>query len=105
MKKVNGRLAREISELKLMRDNQIDLADIPETADWSKAVVGKFYRPIKKSLTIRVDADVLAWLRSQGKGYQTRINALLRQTMDSASSRNRIIRRTERSRKLTVRHS
>jgi len=44
--------------------------------------MGKFYRPRKKSLTIRIDADVLAWLRGQGKGYQTRINALLRETMN-----------------------
>jgi uncharacterized protein (DUF4415 family) len=87
MKKVNGRLAREIEALRRMKDEEIDLTDIPETADWSKGVVGKFYRPIKKSLTIRVDADVLAWLRSQGKGYQTRINALLRKAMESASSR------------------
>jgi uncharacterized protein (DUF4415 family) len=72
-----------------MKDDEIDFTDIPETADWSKAVVGKFYRPIKKSLTIRVDADVLAWLRGQGKGYQTRINALLRKAMETASSRRR----------------
>jgi uncharacterized protein (DUF4415 family) len=89
MKKVNGRLAKEIEALKRMKDEEIDLTDIPATADWSKAVVGKFYRPIKKSLTIRVDADVLAWLRAQGKGYQTRINALLRKAMEAASSRRR----------------
>jgi len=65
---------------------EIDLTDIPETVDWSKAVVGKFYRPRKKSLTIRIDADVLAWLRGQGKGYQTRINALLREAMGGRGS-------------------
>lgn len=90
MKKANGRLAKEIEALKRMKDEEIDFADIPETADWSKAVVGKFYRPIKKSLTIRVDADVLAWLRGQGKGYQTRINALLRKAMEAGSSRRRM---------------
>jgi uncharacterized protein (DUF4415 family) len=89
MRKANGRLAKEIEALKRMKDEEIDLTDIPATADWSKAVVGKFYRPIKKSLTIRVDADVLAWLRAQGKGYQTRINALLRKAMEAASSRRR----------------
>jgi uncharacterized protein (DUF4415 family) len=89
MRKATGRLAREIEALKRMKDEEIDLTDIPATADWSKAVVGKFYRPIKKSLTIRVDADVLAWLRAQGKGYQTRINALLRKAMETASSRRR----------------
>ncbi len=66
---------------------EIDLTDIPEVRDWSKAVVGKFYRPIKKSLTIRIDADVLAWLRAQGKGYQTRINGLLRQAMQNTRAR------------------
>jgi uncharacterized protein (DUF4415 family) len=90
MKKANGRLAKEIEALKRMKDEEIDFTDIPETANWSKAVVGKFYRPIKKSLTIRVDADVLAWLRGQGKGYQTRINALLRKAMEAASSRRRV---------------
>jgi uncharacterized protein (DUF4415 family) len=105
MKKANGRLAREVNELRQLRDEQIDLSDIPETADWSKAVVGKFYRPLKKSLTIRVDADVLAWLRNQGKGYQTRINALLRKAMESAISRHHSIRLTESSRKRAARRA
>lgn len=64
-----------------MKEEEIDLTDIPAVRDWSKAVVGKFYRPIKKPLTIRIDADVLAWLKGQGKGYQTRVNALLREAM------------------------
>jgi uncharacterized protein (DUF4415 family) len=46
-------------------------------------VVGGFYRPIKKSLTIRVDADVVAWLKADGKGYQTRIDTLLREAMQN----------------------
>jgi uncharacterized protein (DUF4415 family) len=75
--------AKDIEALKRMKDNDIDLSDIPEIRDWSKAVVGKFYRPIKKSLTIRVDADVLAWLKADGKGYQTRINTLLREAMQN----------------------
>jgi uncharacterized protein (DUF4415 family) len=66
-----------------MKDSDIDLSHIPEIRDWSKAVVGKFYRPIKKSLTIRVDADGLAWLKADGKGYQTRINTLLREAMQN----------------------
>lgn len=64
-----------------MRDEEIDTSDIPEVVDWSKGVVGKFYRPIKEPVTIRLDADVLAWLKSQGRGYQTRINRLLRAAM------------------------
>jgi uncharacterized protein (DUF4415 family) len=81
MKKVSGRMAKEIEALEGMKDEDIDLTDIPETADWSKAVIGKFYRPIKQSVTVRLDADVVAWLKSQGDGYQTRLNKLLRTAM------------------------
>lgn len=73
---------KEIAALRRLKDEKIDLSDIPEIRDWRKAVVGKFYRPIKKSLTIRLDADVLAWLKAQGKGYQTRINSVLREAME-----------------------
>jgi uncharacterized protein (DUF4415 family) len=72
---------RELRALVRMRDDEIDTSDIPEVVDWSKAVVGKFYRPIKAPVTIRLDADVLAWLKSKGRGYQTRINKLLRAAM------------------------
>jgi len=78
---------KEIAALRRLKDEDIDLSDIPEIKDWSKAVVGKFYRPIKKPLTIRVDADVLAWLKAQGKGYQTRINSLLREAMKDHARR------------------
>ena len=64
-----------------MKDSETNLSDIPEITDRSKAVVGKFYRPIKTPLTIRLDADVVAWLKAEGKGYQTRINSILRQAM------------------------
>jgi uncharacterized protein (DUF4415 family) len=68
-----------------MKDEDIDLSDLPEITDWSNAVRGKFYRPVKQSLTIRLDADVIAWLKSQGSGYQTRINSQLRNAMVTAS--------------------
>lgn len=87
MKKLTKAQAKEIRALQRVKDHQIDFTDIPLTTDWSKAVVGKFYRPIKKSLTIRVDADVLAWLKAQGPGYQTRINALLRRSMEDGGRR------------------
>jgi len=82
MKKVAKNRAKEIRALKRMKDSEIDLTDIPEIKDWRKAVVGKFYRPIKESLTIRLDADVLSWLKAEGKGYQTRINSILREAME-----------------------
>lgn len=87
MKKPSKKRAKELRALAAMPESRIDLSDIPEVRDWSAAVVGKFYRPIKKSLTIRLDADVLAWLRSKGSGYQTRINKLLRAAMQNKRRR------------------
>jgi uncharacterized protein (DUF4415 family) len=72
---------RELAALVQLRDEDIDTSDIPEVRDWRRAVVGKFYRPIKEPVTLRVDADVLIWLKSEGAGYQTRINTLLRAAM------------------------
>jgi len=45
------------------------------------AEIGSLYRPIKKPVTLRLDADVLAWFKKQGRGYQTRINRALRKVM------------------------
>src|SRR5204863_9990263 len=87
MQRSNSIRKNEIGALKRMKDSEIDTADIPPVLDWSRAVVGKFYRPIKKPLTIRLDADVLAWLKGQGRGYQTRINALLRSSMETGRLR------------------
>lgn len=76
---------RQLEALKRMKDEDIDFSDIPELTGPRNFVVGKFYRPVKKSLTIRIDADVLAWVKSQGKGYQTRINSYLREAMNNAT--------------------
>jgi uncharacterized protein (DUF4415 family) len=89
MTRVTRKQKKELAAVAALRDAQIDLSDAPEVRECSRAVVGKFYRPIKKSLTIRLDADVLAWLKAQGRGYQTRINHLLRAAMDSRSRRRR----------------
>ena len=66
-----------------MPDDEINLSDpnAPELADWSNAVRGNFYRPVKTLKSLRLDADVLAWFQAQGPGYQTRINRILRETM------------------------
>jgi uncharacterized protein (DUF4415 family) len=87
MKKVSRRVAKELAALARMPDDKIDLTDSPEVREWRGAVVGKFYRPIKRPVTIRVDADVLAWLKRQGRGYQTRINKLLREAMEGKRRR------------------
>jgi len=67
-------------------DSEIDFSDIPELTEeqWKTAERGHFYRPVKLQITARVDADVLEWLKAQGKGYQSRINAILRREMLTA---------------------
>jgi len=72
----------ELKTLQELPDNQIDYSDLPPVADWSGAQVGRFYRPLKETVTIRLDADVLAWLKQGGKGYQTRVNRILRTVME-----------------------
>jgi uncharacterized protein (DUF4415 family) len=74
---------REARALAAMPDSEIDYSDIPPLTDefWKNAARNPFYRPVKKQLTVRVDSDILAWLKQKGAGYQTRINALLREAM------------------------
>jgi uncharacterized protein (DUF4415 family) len=73
----------QLRRLAARPDSEIDMSDIPEFTkeEWKHAVRGKFYRPVKKQITAKVDADVLDWLKSQGKGYQSRMNAILRREM------------------------
>jgi uncharacterized protein (DUF4415 family) len=79
--KLTKRQAKQLRTLARMKDEDIDFSDIPPLTGNEEFIVGKFYRPVKKSLTIRIDADVLAWIKGGGKGYQTRINHYLREAM------------------------
>lgn len=72
----------ELKALERLADEDIDTSDLPEIGDWSQAVRGRFYRPIKKPVTIRLDADVIHWLKQGGRGYQTRVNKILRDAME-----------------------
>jgi uncharacterized protein (DUF4415 family) len=96
MRKLSKAQKRDIAALRSMRDEDIDLSDMPEVVDWSKAEVGKFYRPPKKAVTMRLDADVLEWLKGFGKGYQTRANLLLRHAMASTQDKRVAETRTKR---------
>ena len=85
MKKSADRLARdqqeEIAALERMPDDQIDTTEVPEMLDWSTAQRGALYRPVKQQITLRLDADIVAWFKSDapgGRGYQTDINRALR---------------------------
>ena len=64
-------------------DSEIDCSDITELDEsfWKNAVQNPFYKPTKQVTTIRIDADVMLWLKAQGKGYQTRMNKILREAM------------------------
>jgi len=74
---------RKLARLAGRSDAEIDFSDIPplKQSFWENAVRNPFYRPVKQQLTVRLDADVVAWLRQHGKGYQTRLNRMLRAAM------------------------
>jgi Uncharacterized protein conserved in bacteria len=72
----------EIEALAALPDDQIDTSDIPEVTDFTGFQRGLFYRPIKQQITLRIDADVIAWFKCsqpRGRGYQTDINRVLRE--------------------------
>jgi len=73
-----------LKALEEMPDSEIDFSDIPLKLklDWSNAVVGKYYRPWKKQISLRVDVDILIFFQMMGKRYQTRMNEVLREYMD-----------------------
>lgn len=81
--KIPESVRKELAALAARPESEIDFSDIPATSakDWKGAQRGRFYRPIKKQLTVRIDADVLEWLKGQGAGYQSRLNEILRSAM------------------------
>jgi uncharacterized protein (DUF4415 family) len=81
---------RELALLAALPDNRIDTSDIPELPPevWKDAVRGRFYRPVKQAVSLRLDSDIVAWLKKPGRGYQTRANRILREQM-LAESRKR----------------
>ncbi|MYA06014.1 MAG: BrnA antitoxin family protein [Caldilineaceae bacterium SB0664_bin_22] len=71
----------QIRSLEALSDDQIDTTDAPEILDWSDARRGVFHRPVKQQITLRIDADIIAWFKARardGRGYQTDINGALR---------------------------
>ena len=75
--------ATQLAQLKALEGRPIDTSDLPELPPeaWKNAVRGKFYRPLKQAVSLRLDADVIAWLKKDGQGYQTRVNRMLRERM------------------------
>ncbi len=86
-----GQLA-ELKALADLPDDAIDTSEVPELLDWSDAKRGLFYRPVKQQLTLRLDADVVAWFKNHttvDEGYQTRINRALREYVQGQAKRGR----------------
>jgi uncharacterized protein (DUF4415 family) len=83
---LTGEQKTELKSLAAMPACEIDTSDIPPLDEkfWQNAVRHPFYKPTKRSTTVRIDADVLHWLKQQGRGYQSRINAILRREMLAA---------------------
>ena len=79
----------QIRALEALPDDQIDTTDAPEILDWSDARRGVFYRPVKQQITLRLDADIIAWFKAcarDGRGYQTDINGALREHVKRTTS-------------------
>lgn len=73
----------ELRKLAERPDDEIDFSDIPELDEdaWKHAIRNPYVKPVKVQTSVRIDADIMAWLKSKGKGYQTRMNAILREAM------------------------
>ena len=85
-KRISRALTKEQKEqlaaLSNLPDDRIDTSDIAEIVNWPDAERGLFYQPVKQQITLRLDADVVAWFKRHapdGRGYQTEINRALRQ--------------------------
>jgi uncharacterized protein (DUF4415 family) len=72
----------ELDALAALPEERIDTSEMPEVRDWSAARRGALFRPVKRQLTLRLDADLVEWFKDRAgegaDGYQTRINAALR---------------------------
>jgi uncharacterized protein (DUF4415 family) len=72
----------DLNSLTKLPDDKIDTREMPEQLDWSNAQRGMFYKPMKRQITLRIDADLIEWFRQHApgeSGYQTRINEALRE--------------------------
>ena len=99
MRKLTKEQKRDIRAIAAKEDENIDFSDAPAVVDWSGAEIGKFYRPTKKPVTMRLDSDVIAWLKADGRGYQTKANWLLRQAMTHLTEGTRTASGKRRSRR------
>lgn len=85
------KLTKELRDAYEQRDRRLDNSDAPVLPPemWENAVIGRYYRPIKTPISLRIDADLLAWLKTKGENYNSRINSILRQAMLEDARDNR----------------
>jgi uncharacterized protein (DUF4415 family) len=88
--KLTDEQREDLRKLAALPDADIDYSDSPQVADFRGFEVGKLYRPIKETVTVRLDSDVLYWLKQGGKGYQSRLNAILRKEMSAQSKGSKV---------------
>jgi len=76
-------LERQIAAASNVKDDEINTSDIQPLTDdsFKNAIFNPYYKPVKKQLTVRLDAVLIEWLKGQGKGYQTRLNDILKKAM------------------------
>lgn len=98
MRKLTKDQKRDAAAIAAKKDADIDFSDVRPIVDWSGAEIGKFYRPEKRPVTMRLDVDVIEWLRADGPGYQTKANLLLRHAMLHFSKQRRNLRDKSRRR-------
>lgn len=81
MKPATRDISAELAAIDAMTDDEIDYSDAPAVRDFSGWRRGVFYRPEKQAVTIRLDADVVAWFKGSEPKYQTAVNRVLRDYM------------------------
>jgi uncharacterized protein (DUF4415 family) len=82
VRKLTAKEQAALTAVAAMPVREIDTSNSPEVRDWQGAVRGALYRPVKRLTSLRLDADLLEWFRRGGDGYQTRINAALREYVE-----------------------
>ena len=88
--KITPEIRANLDAIAAMSDDDIDFSDIPEVTDWTGWKRGKFYRPVKQQVTLRLDADLVHWFKAKNggaRGYQTQINAALRRFVEDEVKR------------------
>jgi len=100
---MGSRQNAELTALARLPDEAIDTKDIPELTNWAGAEIGKFYRPRKQVVTMRLDADIVAWFKARSRKYQTAVNQVLRDHVTKGARRSAMQPNIKRKRRKSAR--